>query len=70
MAQLTFSTPTGRYCAWDSAPCMAFKKFNGYCRFFGEFLHYDGTAYERCEACRALEKHGAALSLEYESKED
>lgn len=60
MAQLTFSTPTGRYCAWDSAPCMAFKKFNGYCRFFGEFLHHDGTAYERCEACRALGKYGTA----------
>ena len=58
MAQLTFSTPTGQYCNWDSAPCMAFK--DRYCRFFGEFLHYDGTAFERCEACRTLGKNGTA----------
>lgn len=58
MAVLTFKTPDGKYCHWDSPACLAYDKDKFVCKFYQEFLHYDGTSHEKCEQCMKLGKHG------------
>lgn len=59
MAVLKFKTPSSIHCSWEESPCLAYDKY-GYCKFFNEFLHFDGESYVRCEQCMSLGEHGSA----------
>lgn len=58
MAQLTFNTPDGKYCYWGSLPCLAYNDYNFTCKFYQEFLNFDGTSHLKCEQCMRLGKYG------------
>lgn len=60
MAQLTFQTPNSEHCSWEEPSCLAYNRYSGYCKFFAEFLKWDGTAHVRCAECMKLGKYGTA----------
>lgn len=59
MAVLKFKTPDSMHCSWEEPPCLAYDR-DGYCKFFDEFLRFDGESHIRCAQCMNLGEYGSA----------